>query len=111
LVASDGSVSDLPVGGLALGIEAGQAYDEARAVVEPGGAVVLYTDGVVEARRGGEFYGVERLAKVVSGALGLAAGGIARAVIGAGRAWGGERADDCAVVVIKRTGPAAAAGC
>jgi len=103
LVSGGGSVSDMRVGGLALGIEAGQTYGEARASLEPGGAVVLYTDGVVEARRSGEFYGVERLARVVAGSLGLAPGEIARAVIADCRAFAGELADDCAVVVIKRS--------
>jgi serine phosphatase RsbU (regulator of sigma subunit) len=103
LVSGNGSVNALQVGGLALGIEAGQSYEEARSVLEPGGAVVLYTDGVVEARREGEFYGVERLADVVSGSLDFAAGEIARAVIANCRAFAGELTDDCAVVVIKRT--------
>ena len=44
-----------------LGIEPGQPYEELRRPFEPGAAVVLYTDGVVEARREGELYGEERL--------------------------------------------------
>src|SRR5262249_41466525 len=109
LVSGDGVVSALRVGGLALGIEAGQAYEEERAVLEPGGAVVLYTDGVVEARRDGEVYGVERLADIVSGSLEFAPGEIARAVIANCRAFAGELADDCAVVVIRRTATSGAA--
>ena len=39
--------------GLVLGIEPEQEYEEVRASLEPGSAVVLYTDGVIEARRDG----------------------------------------------------------
>jgi serine phosphatase RsbU (regulator of sigma subunit) len=99
----DGHVEQLGVGGLALGIEGGQVYEERRAQVVPGGVLVLYTDGVIEARREGELYGVDRLAAVVSEARSLAAADIARAVIADCRAFAGEPGDDCAVVVIKKT--------
>ena len=61
--------SKLDVSGLALGVEPGQTYEEATATVERGGAIVVYTDGVIEARRDGEFYGVERLVEVVGASL------------------------------------------
>jgi Serine phosphatase RsbU, regulator of sigma subunit len=37
--------------------------------------IVIYTDGVVEARRDGELYGLERLAQVVASSLELPCGG------------------------------------
>ena len=62
LVHPDGTVEALQVGGLALGIDSQQVYDEARAQLEPGSLIVLYTDGVVEARGAdGEFWGLEHL--------------------------------------------------
>src|SRR5439155_10330800 len=54
VVSADGTVTPLQVRGLALGIESGQAYEEESASLEAGGALVVYTDGVVEARRDGE---------------------------------------------------------
>src|SRR5207253_3291543 len=60
LVGGDGSVRPLEASGLALGIEAAQSYEEARAPLAAGESVVLFTDGVVEARRERELYGVER---------------------------------------------------
>ena len=55
----------------------------------PGAIVVAYTDGVVEARRGGEQYGVERLDALLVGAARAAAagdrGGRARGVPGLDR--------------------------
>jgi serine phosphatase RsbU (regulator of sigma subunit) len=105
LVAADGTVRPLVAGGLALGIEGAQGYEEARAALGAGESVVLFTDGVVEARRGGDLYGVERLDRVLARAAELSAEELARTVVDDCRAFaGGELADDCAVVVIRRIG-------
>ena len=61
LVRPDGTVVGIEARGLALGVDEGMTYDEIDAELEPGGSVVLYTDGVIEARRGGELYGIPRL--------------------------------------------------
>jgi serine phosphatase RsbU (regulator of sigma subunit) len=103
LVLPSGSVEELACGGLALGIDDAQQYDDARATLAPGAAVVLYTDGVIEARRDGELYGVERLDAVLAASHRLRAQALAQAVLDDCRAFGGgELADDCAVVVVKR---------
>ena len=67
LLLADGTVRALDATGLVLGIEAGQGYEEVRADLPPRATIVLYTDGVVEARRRGEMYGVERLDVVYIG--------------------------------------------
>jgi serine phosphatase RsbU (regulator of sigma subunit) len=106
LVGADGSVRPLDAGGLALGIEPGQRYEEARAPLAEGDAVVLFTDGVVEARRGSDFYGTERLDEVLARGAGSSAEELARAVVDDCRSFaGGELGDDCAVVVIRRGYP------
>ncbi|TML83641.1 MAG: GAF domain-containing protein [Actinobacteria bacterium] len=102
LVGGDGSVRPLEASGLALGIEAGQSYEEARAPLAAGESVVLFTDGVVEARRERELYGIERLDRVIARGTGLGAEELARAVVRDCRSFaGGELGDDCAVVVIR----------
>jgi serine phosphatase RsbU (regulator of sigma subunit) len=104
LVGGDGTVSSLDCGGLALGIDAPQEYEQIVAELGPGGAVVLYTDGVIEARRNRELFGTARLDAVLAEHAGRDAQGLADAVIAACRAYsGGELTDDCAIVVIKRT--------
>jgi serine phosphatase RsbU (regulator of sigma subunit) len=104
LVQEDGTVEALSCGGLALGIDDGQVYEQLDAVLAPGAAVVLYTDGVVEARSGGELYGVERLDACLSGRAGLPPQALAAAVLADCRAFaGGELRDDCAIVVARRT--------
>jgi serine phosphatase RsbU (regulator of sigma subunit) len=74
------------------------------AVLPPGGSLVLYTDGVVEARRDGELYGTERLDALLAEHRELSPRELANRVAEAPRAWaGGELTDDLAVVVIRRT--------
>jgi serine phosphatase RsbU (regulator of sigma subunit) len=103
LVLPDGTVEPIPARGLALGVEPQQEYVTVRAPLPPGACVVLYTDGVVEARRGGEQYGLERLDLLLSEQRGLPPRELARAALAACREWGdGDLGDDVAIVVIRR---------
>jgi serine phosphatase RsbU (regulator of sigma subunit) len=102
LLRADGSVESLPAGGLALGIIGDQSYEEIRIPYAPGEAVVLYTDGVIEARRGRELYGTPRLDDFLRRNSGLGARALADAVLADCRAFaGGPLLDDCAVVVVR----------
>ena len=103
IVTPDGDVRPLEVEGLVLGIEPGEEYGAVRASLEVGGAVVLYTDGVLEARHESELYGFERLDAIISAGRGLSAQDLAETVLADCRDFAqNELADDCAVVVIKR---------
>ena len=81
----------------------GEPLIAAQEQLEPGDLVVLYTDGVVEARSpDGEFFGVERLAALVVRHL---AGGLAppetmRRVVGELLAHHGERLTDDATLLM-----------
>ena len=99
----DGEVSTVPIGGLALGIEANQHYEAVDATLDPGAALCVFTDGLVEARRGGEQYGEERLHLALSSGCELSAQALAEHVVADARAFAGEPGDDYAVVVIRRT--------
>jgi serine phosphatase RsbU (regulator of sigma subunit) len=104
LVCADGRVLELAGSGLALGIAPDQEYGEAREELEPGSAVVLFTDGVIEARRDGELYGPERLARLLAEQRELSARELAEAVVAGAKAFaGGGLTDDSAVVVVKRS--------
>jgi serine phosphatase RsbU (regulator of sigma subunit) len=103
LLRPDGTVTVLECGGLALGIDAPQTYDDVTTELRDGDAVVLYTDGVVESRSGTELYGVERLDAVLAANAGRTAQEIAAAVVAGARSFAGNALpDDCAVVVIRR---------
>ncbi len=104
LVYPDGHVEALSCGGLALGIDAPQQYEQVRAELPPAAAVVLYTDGVIESRQGRELFGDARLDQVLSAHADRPAQEIADAVLAACRGFaGGDLPDDCAIVVIQRT--------
>jgi serine phosphatase RsbU (regulator of sigma subunit) len=102
-VVRPGGVSALACGGLALGIDAPQEYEQVRTQLARGDGVVLFTDGVIEARNGRELYGLERLDAVLAAHSARPAQEIANAVLAACRAFAGELPDDCAIVVLKRT--------
>ena len=103
IVTTDGVVRPLEIEGLVLGIESGERYTAVEAPLGVGDAVVLYTDGVLEARREGELYGFERLDAIVSAGRELSAQDLAETVLADCRDFAqNELADDCAVVVIKR---------
>jgi serine phosphatase RsbU (regulator of sigma subunit) len=103
LVLPDGSVRGLEASGLVLGIDAGQVYEEVHAELPLGSVLVVYTDGVIEARREGELYGVERLDTLLAANRELAPRELAVAVTESCRSFaGGELGDDVAVVVIRR---------
>jgi len=104
LLLPGGSVEPVPARGLALGIEEGQTYEAVRTQIEPGAAVVLYTDGVIEARRGLELYGEERLDAFLAANRELPAQQLAARLLEDCRRFsGGELLDDCAIVVLRRT--------
>jgi serine phosphatase RsbU (regulator of sigma subunit) len=98
-----GVVEPLRVRGLALGIAGSQLYEVERVELEPGDAAVLFTDGLLEARRDGELYGEERLDASLARHASMPAGELALALVEDCRAFGGDLADDCAVVILKRT--------
>ena len=104
LVLPDGSVQPVSARGLALGIDAPQTYDTVTEPFPPGAIVVVYTDGVIEARRGSEQFGVERLDALLAERRDLPPQEIAQAALAACRDWTeGELTDDFAVVVVKRS--------
>jgi serine phosphatase RsbU (regulator of sigma subunit) len=91
-----------------LGVLDGAEYKEAGVSLRGGDALVLYTDGVIEARRGaGEFFGEARLAEVVASCAGRTADGIARRVeLAVIDHLGGLPDDDVAILVLRATPPA-----
>jgi serine phosphatase RsbU (regulator of sigma subunit) len=103
IVRADGTVTSLEAHGLVLGIEVGQGYEDVRRQLDRGDAIVLYTDGVIEARRDGVLYGPERLDAFLAERASLPPEELAHEVLNDCRAFAeGELADDCAVVVVRR---------
>lgn len=93
-------------GGLLLGLFPEPGIVDQLFRLEPGDAIVLYTDGVVEARRpgSGDQYSQERLEDLLASCAGRTADGIARrlelAVIDH---QAGQTLDDVAILVVRAT--------
>jgi sigma-B regulation protein RsbU (phosphoserine phosphatase) len=105
LVRADGSSRLLEQGGLPLGIFEDARYSESVLDFLPGDVLVMYTDGVTEARSiNDETFGLERLERVVREASELRAYEIGHAVTAAvhehSSSMGGPE-DDLTVSVIK----------
>jgi serine phosphatase RsbU (regulator of sigma subunit) len=89
-------------GNVPVGIFRGAVYPTNRAVLPDESCVVLYTDGMTDARRDNGFYGEERLRRVVRDNLALPAQELADALLEDVKDFaGGVLDDDCAVVTVK----------
>ena len=91
--------------GTLLGMLPGTTFTDVGVSLRTGDALVLYTDGVIEARNhAGQQFGQDRLVALLSTCAGRSAAGIARRIELAALAHSPELADDMAVVVIRATG-------
>ena len=79
-----------------------RTYEDAHAMLAPEDYLVLYTDGVTEARRDGEFLGERRLLEIVEGLRGRTAQAIAESVRDAASAFADGRLNDDLQVVVLR---------
>ncbi len=96
---------ELSKGGPALGLGPEAEYQEVQLELQPGEALVVYSDGVTEARNGaGEFFGEKRLFRLLSDVSGKNAVAVGETIIQAVEQFVGEakRADDLSLIVLKR---------
>jgi len=115
LARRDGELARLEEGGPVLGILPSLAFQQHRCRLEPGDALLLYSDGVTEAANPeGEEFGEDRLAQLLLRAGDAPAEALVGAVHDAVEEWMGDQpvADDITVVAARRTAylPAGVAG-
>jgi sigma-B regulation protein RsbU (phosphoserine phosphatase) len=65
IIRGDGSCEEISGSGPPAGWLAGPVYTEVTVEVEPGDQVLMYTDGLTEARRDGAFLGVQGVREIV----------------------------------------------
>jgi serine phosphatase RsbU (regulator of sigma subunit)/HAMP domain-containing protein len=95
----------LDVTGPALGTIQDAVYAERNIILAPGGILALYTDGISEARAGGEMFGMQGIQDVVTLRSGDTARVVADAIVEmASNHAQGRLRDDVAVLVLKFTG-------
>jgi phosphoserine phosphatase RsbU/P len=97
-----GSTETVGRPGSFLGMEETVDVSEFATILTPGDMVVLYTDGVTEARHGGAFFGEAGITEVLGASAELTAQAVADAVVAAALSFqDGPARDDIAVVVVK----------
>lgn len=100
---ADGRIDIPPTRGQLLGGTTDVSLHDTPFVLRHGDALVLYTDGVTEARagRGQELFGDERLAAVLAGCHGMNADGILdHVLLAVARHNRGYHSDDTAIMII-----------
>ncbi len=100
----DGPVTALPeCDGMVLGAVPGVVYEQCRAALAPGDLLLLYTDGLTEARAAdGSFLEVEGLSALLPRADVSAAEAVAALYDGAAAYADNVRRDDVAILVLRR---------
>jgi serine phosphatase RsbU (regulator of sigma subunit) len=101
-----GALQPLTSRGLVLGVFKEIQLEEQAVDIAPGDCLILYTDGVTEARNAeGDFYGEERLTAAIDTSSCVSAETIHQAIVHSLEEFTGDfpLADDLTLVVIRRT--------
>jgi serine phosphatase RsbU (regulator of sigma subunit) len=102
----DGHFEALTESGVLLGVAPGARYEDSRVELEAGDILVLYSDGLTEARRGEQEFGPEGVRQVLDAHARQGADEILRALLAAVQAFTDQPLDDVTVVVLRQvTGP------
>ena len=97
-----GQVEELTAGGILLGVSDGAHYPDVSIDLGAGDVVVLYTDGLTEARAGSEMFGPERVREILDRHAHERASRILAALVGGVRAFADRPEDDLTVLVLKQ---------
>jgi sigma-B regulation protein RsbU (phosphoserine phosphatase) len=109
-----GKVTPLRSGSLGLGILPGTKYADRHCTLRPGDMLLLYTDGLTEARcPKGEMFGVERLSATLRSCRSLGARQAVDAIVETVSRWrdASDFVDDLTLVVARKEAPPASAKC
>jgi len=103
LVGADGSVTPLEDPDPPIGFHMESVYRSHSTPFPPGAMLVLTTDGILDAQRGDEQFGEERLRKTILRRVTEPAATIAQDIYAAARRFaGGPLGDDAALAVVRR---------
>ena len=98
---ANGDIQEIAVGGSLLGVLDDVAFGSAVVSLDAGDTLVLYTDGVIEARRPSLMFGMEGIRRAVASATGGAAELAKRIETAVLEHTGGEVSDDLAALVVE----------
>jgi len=97
------SVERLTVGGTILGPRSDSTYSRGFTHLTPGRQMILFTDGLIERRRGDDEWGEKRLLEAFRACFNLSSAETVERIIAEARAFGGAAPweDDLTVLVVK----------
>jgi serine phosphatase RsbU (regulator of sigma subunit) len=107
LLRDDAGIREIEVYGLPLGLQLDASYREVRLALKPGNALLLYTDGIIEAMdTSRQLFGLERLVDLFKREGDCSAEVLAERACKSARAFAGgpAQADDVTVIVLKLHG-------
>lgn len=100
LLLRDGAVTEIEENGLLLAAANDAGYTEKRVALEPGDRLLLYTDGLIEARdAAGEMFGEASLSAEVAKTAGLPAAEAADAIVASVQSWAPTQDDDLTILI------------
>jgi sigma-B regulation protein RsbU (phosphoserine phosphatase) len=103
IMAEDGSVRRLDVGGSVIGLLQGLSFEEASVTLRPGDIFIAYSDGITEPENEFGEFGEERLLQLVRENQHLPLQRIADLAVAAVKDWiGGEEQPDDITIVLAR---------
>ena len=102
LYAFEGTYRELSSTGPALGMGIDLPYDEARLSLQPGSVLLLYTDGVSEARRDGEVLGSQRIGEILLSCNAAVSAEVATCVYNKATEFAQGRLTDAAAILAVR---------
>jgi sigma-B regulation protein RsbU (phosphoserine phosphatase) len=100
LLRADGTATHHPTKGRMVGVFPDSAYTNTTISVRRGDALVLYTDGVTEARTGNQRYGVDAVLEFANDLAPAGASAVIEAFVGLLDGFGDGLEDDIAIMAI-----------
>jgi sigma-B regulation protein RsbU (phosphoserine phosphatase) len=97
-----GEIEALAATGPLLGLDPNATYYSRDMSFEVGDLAVLYTDGLTEARSGGQLFGEERVVNIIRRDPGQDTTTLSKALLEAARDFSSPLVDDVAIVAIRR---------
>jgi PAS domain S-box-containing protein len=94
VISSDGSTREIAAQGVLLGFTDDAHWEPSSGTLEAGETLLLFSDGVIEARLGVEEFGTTRLAETAAAAASAGAEAVSKAVASAVDAWSAGKAQD-----------------
>lgn len=100
----EGELVELAAGGLMLGVEPRTEYDAQTNQLQPGDLLVMTTDGIIEARRGREFFGQTGLVNALRETLPVlpTLAAVGEAVMQRAKTFAGRRLQDDVCLLLAR---------